>query len=85
MALNFALGFWLGLFGYTSLGLLVGLWLLGFGLARFDNKAAQAPWWVKLLWLPGMLALWPVLLRRALGARAQEDCNIPSNSTKEQG
>jgi hypothetical protein len=58
---------------YAALGALVAAWLLAGGVRRFDAAAAQAPWCVRLLWLPGMLALWPWLVVRALGWQPRED------------
>jgi len=69
----FATAFWLGLAAYAGAGALVALWLIAGALQRFDPEAARAPWRVKLLLVPGMLALWPVLIARALGVRPRED------------
>ena len=51
---------------YTGAGLLVGVWLVAFGLARLDAAARGAGVGVRLIILPGVVALWPLMLRRAL-------------------
>lgn len=58
---------------YIALGLALAITMLLGGLRRFDPAAAAAPLRVKLLWFPGMAALWPVILARALGRRPIED------------
>ncbi len=58
---------------YLVPGLALAVVMLLGGLRRFDEAAAAAPLHVRLLWLPGMTALWPVMLARALGRRPSED------------
>jgi hypothetical protein len=53
---------------YTGAGLLVGVWLVAFGLGRLDPAARGAGVGVRLIILPGVVALWPLMLRRALRA-----------------
>ena len=62
---------WLGLAAYLGLGLALGLAVLAFGLKRLT--AAEVPVRVRLLILPGLAALWPVVLLRLAGVRAPED------------
>jgi hypothetical protein len=50
--------------GYLSLGLVFAAWFLTKGVGRMDPAAKEAKWWVRLLWLPGVMVLWPQLLRR---------------------
>lgn len=64
---------WLGLGAYGAIGVLIALVLLAGAIKRFDASAAAAPLGVKLLLLPGLAALWPLLLRRAMGWRPKED------------
>ena len=64
---------WIGVLGYLGLGAIVWCWLLAGGLRRIDGQAAAAPLWVKALWTPGMIGLWPLLLWRAVGVAAPED------------
>lgn len=68
-----AISIWIAVGAYALVGALVALWLVFFGFSRFDSNAATAPFALKLLWLPGCMALWPILLRRASGASPPED------------
>lgn len=64
---------WLALAAYAAPGLLLACWLVAGGLRRIDAAAAAAPWPLRLLFLPGLAALWPVLLMRLAGRRPPED------------
>lgn len=68
-----ALAVWIGLAVYAGIGLFVALASVGFGLGRIDPAAANAPWRVRLLLLPGLTALWPLILMRLAGIRPRED------------
>ncbi len=59
-----------GLLGiYSALGLLFGLWFVFAGAGRLDKGAQSSKWYVRLLWLPGAIALWVVLLPKFLRDR----------------
>ena len=58
---------------YLAAGVLVAVALLLGGLRRIDTAAAAAPMRVKLLLVPGMIVLWPLMLRRGLGWQPRED------------
>ena len=49
---------------YAAAGALFAVALLARGLRLVDPVAADGPVGFKLLILPGVVALWPVLLRR---------------------
>jgi hypothetical protein len=68
-----AMGFWAAIGFYTLIGVVIASVLSFAGLSRLDPNAAAAPFHVRLLWIPGMIALWPLLLRRAFGAPPPED------------
>ncbi|MEO8195663.1 MAG: hypothetical protein ABI689_02960 [Thermoanaerobaculia bacterium] len=51
---------------YAALGLLFALVFLSRGIARVDPGAAGSGWGFRLIVLPGVVALWPFLLRRWL-------------------
>jgi hypothetical protein len=68
-----ATGIWVGLGVYLTLGLVIGLGVTPFGLKRLTPAAAHMPLRVRLLILPGLAALWPVVLLRLAGVRAPED------------
>lgn len=56
---------WL-LYAYMLIGLIVGTWYLLAVAAKVDEDMRGAKWYTKLLLLPGAMALWPILLRKAL-------------------
>lgn len=64
---------WLGLALYFGFGLVAGLGVILFGLERLEPGAAGMPLRVRLVLLPGLAALWPVIALRLMGARAPED------------
>jgi len=49
---------------YVALGLLVGIPFVLRGVNRVDPVAAGGTWGFRLIILPGVVALWPLLLRR---------------------
>lgn len=64
---------WLFLAAYLGGGLILALIVLMFGLKRVEPHAANMPLRVRALILPGLAALWPLILVRLLGLRAKED------------
>ncbi len=53
---------------YLVVGLVFALYcFFAGGLRRIDHKAGEASRGFKMLIAPGLVGLWPVLLRRALG------------------
>lgn len=66
-----AVAIWLALAGWMGFGLVIGLGVILFGLGRLT--AAEVPVRVRLLILPGLAALWPVVLARLAGLGAPED------------
>lgn len=48
--------------GYAGLGLVAGVALALVGINRIDPVAAGSPWYFRLLALPGLAGLWPVML-----------------------
>ncbi len=58
---------------YLAIGLLVATFLQLKGLAKLDPAAAHAPWRFRLLITPGLVALWPVMLRKAKPAAGGAD------------
>ena len=57
---------WSVLGAYFGIGVIVAIALVGGLVRRFDPFAAAAPWRVKLILVPGMAALWPILTVKAL-------------------
>ncbi len=64
---------WLSLAGYYGVGLILACVTLLFGLRRLDAGAADMPMRVRVLILPGLALLWPLVLARLAGAKAKED------------
>jgi hypothetical protein len=64
---------WLAVGVYLCCGLVVGLFAVLFGLKRIDPAMAPTPARVRLLILPGLIALWPLIVLRLVGVRAKED------------
>jgi hypothetical protein len=54
---------------YLALGLAFSIIFIRRGLARVDPATRNAPLGFFLLILPGLSALWPILLRKWLAAR----------------
>ena len=48
--------------GYAALGLIVGVALAFVGIHRIDPVSIGSPWCFRLLVLPGLAGLWPVML-----------------------
>ena len=51
---------------YLAIGFLVGIPLLIVGIGRIDPATKAAPWTFRVLVLPGVVALWPLFVRRWL-------------------
>jgi len=58
---------------YAALGVVTAGWLIAGGLGRLDRNAAHAPLRIKALWIPGFVALWPLMIARAFGVQPAED------------
>lgn len=56
---------------YASLGTLFALFFVIRGAAVIDPAAATAALRTRLIFIPGAVALWPLLLRRCLAARGR--------------
>lgn len=69
MSVAWAGAAWLGPAAYLGFGLVIGLCVEAFGLKRLTAAEAE----VRLLILPGLAALWPVVLLRLAGVRPPED------------
>lgn len=62
---------WIALAGYLGIGGVAGLGVILFGMRRLT--AVEVPARVRLLILPGLAALWPIILLRLAGLRPKED------------
>ena len=55
-----------GVGAYSFIGVGVAAWIVLGRLGTLDPVAAHGTWGFRLLVLPGLAALWPLMLRRAL-------------------
>jgi len=51
---------------YLAIGFFVGTALISFGLSRVDSETSGSGLGFRLVILPGVIALWPLLLRRTI-------------------
>lgn len=58
----------LTLAAYASLGCVFATWFLARGVGRVDPAATGSGVWFRLIILPGVVALWPVLAMKARAA-----------------
>jgi hypothetical protein len=56
---------------YFIIGLLFAVYFALAGCSRIDPAAASARVFVRLMWLPAALVLWPILLKRLLQINRQ--------------
>ena len=63
-----ATGVIVAIFAYAGLGLLLAVPMALRGVDRVDPAAAQGTWGFRVLALPGLIALWPLVLARWLKA-----------------
>lgn len=71
MSVAWAEAIWLGLRAYLGFGLALGVLTILFGMRRLTP--VEVPVRVRLMLLPGMAAVWPVIVLRLAGVRAKED------------
>jgi hypothetical protein len=64
MSLELAAGIWTATGAYAGVGAAVWVLLMLGGFRRIDPLAAKAPFLVKLIWAPGVIALWPIMVLR---------------------
>jgi hypothetical protein len=56
--------------GYAAVGALFAIVFVSRGISRIDGQAAGASLGFRLMVLPGVTALWPVLLHRWIRTRS---------------
>jgi hypothetical protein len=56
--------------GYAAVGFVFAIAFLARGVSRIDGQAAGAGLGFRLMIFPGVAALWPLLLKRWIRARA---------------
>ncbi|MCA9288373.1 MAG: hypothetical protein KDA05_07305 [Phycisphaerales bacterium] len=71
MSETLAITILLTLAGYAILGSVFAAWFLARGIVRIDPAASGSGLWFRLIILPGVIALWPVLVIKARAARGK--------------
>lgn len=69
MFVNVVKGALIALANYVVIGLVVAVPFVSFGIGRVDPAAKTAPWSFRVLVLPGVIAMWPLVLSRWLSSR----------------
>ena len=54
---------------YAAIGVLAGVPFVIWGIGRVDHAAKGAPWAFRVLVLPGVIAMWPLMVRRWWASR----------------
>lgn len=54
---------------YLAIGSIVAVPFLILGIGRIDSAAKAAPWTFRALVFPGVVAMWPLVVRRWLSSR----------------
>lgn len=68
---------------YVAAGVLFGVPFVLFGVSRIDPAARGGTWGFRLIVLPGVVALWPLLARRWIaGAPPPEEATAHRRSAR---
>jgi hypothetical protein len=74
------------LLGYLGAGLVFAPFFVAFGVGRIDPAARGSTWGFRLMIVPGVVALWPLLLRRVwLRKPPPEERNAHRRAAREIG
>jgi len=69
---------------YLALGLIFAVPFVLRGVSRIDPVATKGTWGFRLIILPGVVAIWPVLLRRWLtGSPPPDERNAHRDAARE--
>ena len=55
---------------YLGLGLIFSIWFVFAGVNRVDTGMQGVKWIMRLMLIPGTMALWPLMLKKYLNARS---------------
>jgi hypothetical protein len=55
---------------YVAIGIVVAVPFVASGIGKIDPAAKVAPWSFRVLVFPGVVAFWPLFLRRWMTAKA---------------
>jgi membrane protein implicated in regulation of membrane protease activity len=70
---------------YLACGVVFAIPFLARGAAAIDPGAREGSWGFRLIVLPGVVALWPVLLRRWLARRGEPPIESNAHRRAAQG
>ena len=86
MALTLARGAVAALGVYVGIGVLFALWFVVRGVQRVDHEAAGGSAGFRVLIFPASVALWPLLLPRALrgNGEAPQECNAHRRAARKE-
>ncbi len=72
---------------YLAAGLIVAIGIVVRGLRRLDPVAAHGTWGFRLLILPGLTALWPLMLMRVVrgSGHPPEEHNAHRDAARRRG
>lgn len=73
MSVSFATFIWLAVGAYLAVGAVVAVVGVVLFMRRIEPYGAPVPLRVRLVLLPGMIALWPLILARIAGRKPVED------------
>lgn len=71
---------------YAGAGLVFALFFVTRGVGRVDPVARESTWGFRLIIVPGVVALWPLLARRWLRGQAEPpvECNAHRRAAESQ-
>ncbi len=55
---------------YLVIGIFFAITFFAIGYRKIDLSATGAPWFLRLLWTPAALAIWPILMVKWLHSSA---------------
>lgn len=56
---------------YMCIGTVMAVWFAAKGFGTIDEAAGKATWWVRMVWMPGVVAIWPVLISKLIHQRSR--------------
>ncbi|MFT6268645.1 MAG: hypothetical protein ACJAVV_001460 [Alphaproteobacteria bacterium] len=62
----------IAILSYLLIGIMFAITFFAVGYRKIDPSAAGTPWFVRLLWTPAALAIWPILIVKWLRSGTSE-------------
>jgi hypothetical protein len=57
---------------YLLIGVLFAITFFAVGYRKIDPSATGTPWYVRLMWTPAALAIWPILIFKWIQSNLHE-------------